>query len=86
MKARPWRAALGAIALMALLVGARSAFGLFVAPAPIARPLSVPAASSAAGGLASAPVEASRREAPRGFDGVVEAVRKALLPRKSAAR
>ncbi len=79
MKARRWRVALAAIALMTLLVGARSAFGLFASPAPIASPLPIPAAASTDGHLASAEVQTSRREAPRGFDGVVEAVRQSVV-------
>ena len=88
MNARAWRLALATAALMALLAGARAAFGLFASQAPTGsgvglalatRPSPMPAAEPAVGNLASAPVETSLRETSRGFDGVVEAVRQSIV-------
>ena len=88
MNARAWRLALATAALMALLAGARAAFGLFASQAPTGsgvglalatRPSPMLAAEPAVGGLASAPVETSQREASSGFDGVVEAVRQSVV-------
>jgi len=93
MNERAWRLALATAALMALLAGARSAFGLFASPghtasgvgvAAAARPHPLRAADPAS--LASAPVESSQWGAPAVSMVSSSRCAKASLPRKSAAQ